>query len=67
MTPNQDPDILWNFEKFLVARDGTVVRRFAPAMTPDDPDHPRSDRRAARPLYHALSAVVRDHSAADSQ
>ena len=37
MTPNQDPDILWNFEKFLVARDGTVVRRFAPAMTPDDP------------------------------
>ena len=30
-------DIGWNFEKFLVARDGTVVRRFAPAMTPDDP------------------------------
>ncbi|MCU1392283.1 MAG: btuE [Ilumatobacteraceae bacterium] len=37
MTPNEDPDILWNFEKFLVARDGTVVRRFAPTMTPDDP------------------------------
>jgi glutathione peroxidase len=37
MTPNEDPDILWNFEKFLVARDGTVVRRFAPAMSPDDP------------------------------
>jgi glutathione peroxidase len=37
MTPNQDPDILWNFEKFLVARDGTVVRRFAPTMAPDDP------------------------------
>jgi glutathione peroxidase len=37
MTPNEDPDVLWNFEKFLVARDGTVVRRFAPAMTPDDP------------------------------
>ena len=34
---NQDPDILWNFEKFLVSRDGTIVRRFAPAMTPDDP------------------------------
>jgi glutathione peroxidase len=32
-----DPDILWNFEKFLVAKDGTVVRRFAPSMTPDDP------------------------------
>lgn len=37
MTPNEDPDILWNFEKFLIARDGTVVRRFAPAVTPDDP------------------------------
>lgn len=37
MTPNEDPDILWNFEKFLVARDGSVVRRFAPGMTPDDP------------------------------
>jgi glutathione peroxidase len=33
----EDPDILWNFEKFLVAKDGTVVRRFAPSMTPDDP------------------------------
>jgi glutathione peroxidase len=38
MTPNQDPDVLWNFEKFLVARDGTVVGRFAPTVTPDDPD-----------------------------
>ena len=37
LTPNDDPDVLWNFEKFLVARDGTVVRRFAPSMTPDDP------------------------------
>jgi glutathione peroxidase len=37
MTPNEDPDILWNFEKFLVARDGTVARRFAPTTAPDDP------------------------------
>ena len=37
MTPSQDPDVLWNFEKFLVARDGTVVARFAPATAPDDP------------------------------
>jgi glutathione peroxidase len=37
MTPNEDPDVLWNFEKFLVARDGTIVRRFAPATRPDDP------------------------------
>ncbi len=33
----EDPDDLWNFEKFLVARDGRVVARFAPAVTPDDP------------------------------
>ena len=37
MTPNQDPDVLWNFEKFLVGRDGTVKRRFAPTVAPDDP------------------------------
>jgi glutathione peroxidase len=37
LTPTEEPDILWNFEKFLVARDGAVVRRFAPAMRPDDP------------------------------
>jgi glutathione peroxidase len=34
---SDDPDVLWNFEKFLVARDGTVVRRFAPTVAPDDP------------------------------
>ena len=30
-------DIAWNFEKFLVAADGTVVARFSPMVTPDDP------------------------------
>lgn len=29
------PDITWNFEKFLVDRDGNVVRRFAPPTTPE--------------------------------
>jgi glutathione peroxidase len=29
-------DIRWNFEKFLVARDGGVTR-FAPQVTPEDP------------------------------
>jgi glutathione peroxidase len=29
--------VLWNFEKFLVGKDGRVVGRFAPDMTPDDP------------------------------
>ena len=36
MTPTEDPEILWNFEKFLVSRDGEVVARFAPDVTPDD-------------------------------
>ncbi|MDZ5621134.1 glutathione peroxidase [Nocardioides sp. HM23] len=29
-------DVQWNFEKFLIAGDGTVVSRFRPAVTPDD-------------------------------
>jgi glutathione peroxidase len=37
MTPTDDPDVVWNFEKFLVGRDGRVIARFAPAVTPDDP------------------------------
>jgi glutathione peroxidase len=37
MTPNEDPDVLWNFEKFLIAKDGTVVGRFAPGTEPYDP------------------------------
>jgi len=37
MTPNPEPGILWNFEKFLVDRDGEVVGRFAPDVAPDDP------------------------------
>jgi len=30
-------DITWNFEKFLVGRDGRVVERFSPDTPPDDP------------------------------
>ena len=31
-------EVLWNFEKFLVGRDGSGrVGRFAPDITPDDP------------------------------
>lgn len=30
-------DVLWNFEKFLIGRHGSVVARFAPDVTPDDP------------------------------
>jgi len=37
LTPNPDPEVLWNFEKFLVNKQGEVVARFAPDLTPDDP------------------------------
>ena len=30
-------DVTWNFEKFLVAADGTVVARFSPGVEPGDP------------------------------
>lgn len=36
MTPNPDPEVLWNFEKFLIARDGKVAARFSPDVTPED-------------------------------
>ncbi|RIV38426.1 glutathione peroxidase [Micromonospora radicis] len=38
-TPDADGhtgDVRWNFEKFLIAPDGTVAARFAPTVTPDD-------------------------------
>ncbi|MFC5922524.1 glutathione peroxidase [Micromonospora vulcania] len=37
-TPDADGhtgDVRWNFEKFLVAPDGTVAARFAPTVTPE--------------------------------
>ena len=30
----KDGDIMWNFTKFLVSRDGSVVKRFAPTTEP---------------------------------
>jgi len=39
-TPNEKGeagDIGWNFEKFLIAADGTVVARFRPQVEPEDP------------------------------
>ena len=32
----KDSDILWNFTKFLVNRDGSVVKRYAPVVKPED-------------------------------
>ncbi len=36
-TTNPEPGILWNFEKFLIDRNGDIVARFSPEVTPDDP------------------------------
>jgi glutathione peroxidase len=30
-------DIRWNFEKFLVAHDGSISARFSPVVAPEDP------------------------------
>jgi glutathione peroxidase len=31
-------DIKWNFGKFLIGRDGKIIKRFEPRTTPDDPE-----------------------------
>lgn len=36
ITRTQKNDILWNFEKFLINKNGEVVARFAPDVEPDD-------------------------------
>ena len=36
--PGIEGDIQWNFTKFLVDRNGNVVKRFEPAVTPDSPE-----------------------------
>jgi glutathione peroxidase len=35
--PEKPSDVFWNFEKFLVSRDGRVVGRFSTEIAPDDP------------------------------
>ena len=37
ITANPAPEVQWNFEKFLIGRDGRVVGRFAPDVAADDP------------------------------
>lgn len=34
--PEPAGDIAWNFGKFLVGRDGTILARFSPKVRPDD-------------------------------
>lgn len=37
ITANAAPELQWNFEKFLIGRDGRVAGRFAPDIAADDP------------------------------
>jgi glutathione peroxidase len=37
ISPNAEPEVLWNFEKFVIGRDGKVIGRFTPDVTADDP------------------------------
>ena len=34
-TPTEEPEVLWNFEKFLVGPSGQVVARFRPGVEPE--------------------------------
>jgi glutathione peroxidase len=36
LLPARDTDVLWNFEKFLIDRQGKVIGRFSPDTAPDD-------------------------------
>jgi glutathione peroxidase len=49
--PGAESDVLWNFEKFVIGRDGTVLARFSPDIAPDDP-------RIGKVLDRALAAKV---------
>jgi glutathione peroxidase len=42
-------EVLWNFEKFLIGKDGQVVARFSPDIAADDP-------RLVRAIDKALAA-----------
>ena len=39
-------DIRWNFEKFLVSRDGNVIARFSPLVVPEAPELVESIEKA---------------------
>jgi glutathione peroxidase len=51
MTPNPEPEVLWNFEKFLIGKDGRTVARFSPDMTP-------SDTRLVAAIEHELKRAM---------
>jgi glutathione peroxidase len=36
LLPQHQTDVMWNFEKFLIGRDGQVLARYAPDVTPEN-------------------------------
>ena len=38
LLPANETDVMWNFEKFLIGKDGTVIARFAPDITVSSPE-----------------------------
>ncbi len=42
LTENKGGEIKWNFTKFLIGRDGAILARFEPAVTPDSPEVTRA-------------------------
>ena len=52
INPQNPTDVLWNFEKFLISRNGEVLARFAPDIAADDP-------RLLAAIEAALSAPTR--------
>jgi glutathione peroxidase len=53
---NPAPGILWNFEKFLVNREGRIVARFAPDTKPTDEVLLEAIERELTPLEAAVPA-----------
>src|SRR3546814_21184812 len=49
LAPNPAPEITWNFEKYLVGRNGEVAARFVPIVAPEDAI-----------IIHAIEAVLAD-------
>lgn len=45
--PNASPEVVWNFEKFLIGRSGEVLGRFAPDILPE-----------AEPLNAAITSAI---------
>ena len=47
--PGQGGEVSWNFNKFLIGRDGTLVARFGSRTAPDDPELIAAVEKALKP------------------